>query len=74
MTNGFVISPNVLNTINSLPENERISIVSTLAGEMILGVKREEGLTAIEKVIYAIIRQYIDRDTQKVGNLASLSA
>lgn len=70
MSTGFVITPNVLNTINSLPEQERLSIVCTLAGEMLLGVKREEGLSPMEKVIYAIIRQYIQRDTERIGNLA----
>ena len=70
MSTGFVISPNVLNTIHSLPEQERLSIVCTLAGEMLLGVKREEGLSPIEKVIYAIIRQHIERDTERVGSLA----
>ena len=37
---------------------------------MLLGVKREEGLSPIEKVIYAIIRQHIERDTERVGSLA----
>ncbi|MCM1071907.1 MAG: hypothetical protein NC210_09955 [[Clostridium] fimetarium] len=70
MSNGFVITPHVLNTINSLPEQERLSIVCTLAGEMLLGIKRDEGLSPMEKVIYSIIRQYIERDTERVGSLA----
>ncbi len=70
MPTGFVITPHVLNTINSLPEQERLSIVCTLAGEMLLGIKREDGLTPMEKVIYAIIRRYIQRDTERAGSLA----
>ncbi len=70
MNNGFVITPIVLNTINSLPEQERLSIVCALAGEMLLGLQRDNGLTPMEKVIYTIIRQYIQRDTERVGSLA----
>lgn len=70
MNNGFVISPDVLNTISSLPEQERLSIVCALAGEMLLGIKRDNGLSPMEKVIYTIIRQYIRRDTERAAAAA----
>ena len=39
MNSNIVLSRYVINTINSLPEEERLSIASALAGEMILGAK-----------------------------------
>lgn len=62
----FVITPNVINTINSLPLEERVAMVSALAGELILGATRAEGeLTPMQEVMYSMIRGYVRRDTAR---------
>jgi hypothetical protein len=38
----ILISPRVINTINSLPEDERIAVVTAFVGDMIMGVKVED--------------------------------
>jgi hypothetical protein len=63
MNQSIVLTPHVLNTINSLPKEERIAIASALAGEMILGTSIEGALTAEQTMLYAIIRDYIKRDS-----------
>lgn len=65
MNQSIVLTPHVLNTINSLPEEERIAITCALAGEMILGNSSDNGLTPEQSLIYTIIRDYIRRDSHR---------
>lgn len=66
MNSSIVLTPHVLNTINSLPTEERVAIASALAGEMILGASVAGELTAQQNMIYTIIKDYIRRDTARV--------
>ena len=63
MKSNIVLSRYVINTINSLPENERLSIASALAGEMILGAKLTNELNPREEMLYSVIRNFIMRDS-----------
>lgn len=63
MNSNIVLSRYVINTINSLPEEERLSIASALAGEMILGAKLTNELNPQEEMIYTVIRNFIMRDS-----------
>ena len=65
MKSNIVLSRYVINTINSLPENERLSIASALAGEMILGAKLTNELNPQEEMIYSVIRNFIMRDSHE---------
>ncbi len=65
MNSNIVLSRYVINTINSLPEEERLSIASALAGEMILGAKLTNELNPQEEMIYTIIRNFIMRDSHE---------
>lgn len=66
MNQSFVLTPHVLNTINALPTEERVAIASAIAGEIILGASIEGTLTAQQSMLYAIIRDYIRRDTARL--------
>lgn len=65
MKTAIVITPHVINTINSLPENERIAIANALIRDMILESEKVVDLTPMQTVIYAIIKQYVSRDTDR---------
>lgn len=63
--NSILITPHVINTINSLPDEERTAIANTLAAELILGEKPEASLSPMQEMIYSIIRFYVKQDTIK---------
>lgn len=62
----FFISSRVINTINALPEEERLSIASAIAGEMLLGASVANKLSPEQLMIYTIIKDYIRRDSFRV--------
>lgn len=64
MNKAIVISPHVINTLRSLPSDERPNIASAIAGEILLGNTAFK-LEPIESMIYSIIRFYIDRDSAR---------
>ena len=74
MKTAFVITPHVINTINSLSAEERVAITSALAVEMILGAEAAHSLSPMQSVIYAMIKQYVHRDTARFNRLHSIPA
>lgn len=65
MNDAILISPHVINTIKSLPAEERVAIASALTGELILGSNPANSLSPMQEMIYSIIRFYIKQDTLK---------
>ncbi len=63
MNRAFYISQHVIDTINSLPIDERVSISSAIIGELILGESAKEHLSPTEVMLYSVIRRYIEQDT-----------
>lgn len=61
----MVITPHVVNTINSLPVAERSAISAALAMEFILGTDPADTLTPFQVMVYAMIRSYVVRDTRR---------
>lgn len=64
MTAPFFVSNRVINTIQSLPEEDRIALSAALVGEMILGGEASTELTPIQALAYQIIRRYVKQDTR----------
>ena len=62
------LSPRVINTINSLPDADRIAVANAVTGEFILGTGVPEGLTPLQTLAMAVIRQYVRRDTAKMSS------
>ncbi|MDE6448785.1 MAG: hypothetical protein K2L41_01735 [Muribaculaceae bacterium] len=72
MSKTFVISDDVINTINSLSEDDRISISAAIAGELICGQKADATLTSMQRIIFSIIRNSVKRSTDAyISNMAA---
>lgn len=71
MNSAIYISPRVINTINSLPEDDRIAVASAIAGELILGSQASGHLTPMQTLAYTIIRSYVKNDTYRVERAIS---
>ena len=52
----IVISPHVINTINSLPEEEKVAVATAFVSEMIMGVDPENALSPLQAMLYGIIK------------------
>jgi hypothetical protein len=65
MATSIVLSQSVISTIQSLPEQERLSIAAAIAGEMILGSDVRHDLTPYESILYTMISDSVARDSAK---------
>lgn len=72
MNRAIVITPHVLNTLRSLPLEERLSVASALAGEMILGTDTPSDLEPMESMIYSIIKFYVNQASDRYNNSLSM--
>lgn len=61
----IVISSHVINTINSLPEEEKVAVATAFVSEMIMGVDPENALSPLQAMLYGIIKSYVERDSMK---------
>lgn len=74
MNKTFVISDDVINTINSLPEEDRIAISAAITGEMICGHNVEGNLNSMQRIILSIIRASVKRSTEAYNATITASA
>ncbi len=63
MTSSIVISQNVIKTIVRLPKEERKAIFGAFACDEIFQTQREVELTPYQELIYAMVKDYIQRDS-----------
>ncbi len=70
----FVINDDVINTINSLSEEDRISISAAIAGEMICGRSVEDNLTSMQRIIFSIIKSAVKRSTEAYNSRMAFTA
>lgn len=70
----IVINDDVINTINSLSEEDRITISAAIAGELICGEKVEMNLTSMQRVIFSIIRTAVKRSTDAYADRMAFTA
>lgn len=71
MANSFYISPRVIDTINSLPAPDRKALTAALSREFILGSDPYCELTPTQGILYAMIRHYVEQDTEHNRRLTS---
>ncbi len=62
----IILSPRVINTINALPDADRIAVANALTGEFILGTGTPTDLTPLQTLAMAVIRQYVRHDSAKI--------
>lgn len=65
MNASIIISPRVIDTINSLQPTDRAPISNAICMEFILGQNPEDTLTPMQNIIYAVIRFYVSQDTER---------
>lgn len=68
MDTTIVITSNVINTINALPIEERLAITAALASELILGKESASSLTPVQAMVYSMIKDYVNRDSERCIN------
>lgn len=66
MTSQVLFSRNVIQTLRSLPENDREPIANALTVEFILGGDPLAGLSAFQSRLYWVIRFYVCRDQRRL--------
>lgn len=68
MNTAIVFTPHVLNTLRALPYEERLSVASALAGELLLGAGQCSDLAPEESMIYEILRFYVNQASARYNN------
>ncbi|GEM_PF-774212 len=63
MNNPVILSSRVIDTINSLPETERIAVASAISAQLILGADASSALSPIENMLFSMICSYVRHDT-----------
>lgn len=74
MAASVFISPRVIDTVTSLPLEDRIPISNALSMEFILGVDPTDSLTPMQAILYAMIKFYVRQDTERNNKNAIPSA
>lgn len=64
MNNTIVITSQVLDTLRSLPLEERMNVASALAGEMLLGAGQCNNLAPEENLVYQVLRTCVNRASE----------
>lgn len=68
MTTSYLISSNVINTIQSLPPEERSAISQALMNEMFFGHDPHSSLSPTQMIAYTFIKFNIDSDTRRISH------
>lgn len=71
MNSAIYLSPRVINTLNALPEDDRIAVASAITGELILGAQATDHLTPMQTLAFTIIRSYVRSDTCRLERAIS---
>lgn len=69
MSGSIVISSRVIETLNSLPQSERIAVSAALANYILLGEEINIGLSPVQAMVYAALQYYVERDTKKAQEI-----
>ncbi len=69
MNRTLVFTPQVLNTLRSLPYEERLSLASAMATEMLLGAGTCNDLQPEEDMIYSVIRYYVKQASDRYESM-----
>ena len=69
MATPYYISPRVIDTVSSLPEADRRAITAALGNEFMLGGDPYPGLNPVQAMLYAMIRHYVEQDTERQRRL-----
>lgn len=68
MATHVYFSRRVIDTVTSLPQEDRIAISNALGMEYILGMDPAETLTPLQNILYAMIKFYVRQDASRMEN------
>ena len=74
MTSPFVISSRVIETVKSLPDEERRIISSALAEELLCGEDPVKKMSPLQAMLYSVVRYYVKRDSERSSVRDALSS
>lgn len=61
----YIISNRVVDTINRLPDKDRLPISRALSANLLHGIPPESTLTPLQCIVYTMIRHYVKQDTER---------
>lgn len=71
MTKSVLFSPRLITTLQSLDENDQMTMTAALASEFLLGIDVISKMSGSELMIYAVLRGYVLHDNgDKMAALA----
>lgn len=62
MTKSVLFSPRLITTLQSLDENDQMTMTAALASEFLLGIDVISKMSGSELMIYAVLRGYVLHD------------
>lgn len=65
MNRSIVFTPAVLNTLRSLPYEQRLEVASALTGELLLGAGESTDMEPEPTMIYSILRFYVKQASDR---------
>ncbi len=65
MNRPIVFTPAVLNTLRSLPYEQRLEVASALTGELLLGAGESTDMEPEPSMIYSILRFYVKQASDR---------
>ena len=68
MANHVYFSRRVIDTVTSLPQEDRIALSNALGMEYSLGMDPTETLTPLQNILYAMIKFYVRQDASRMEN------
>lgn len=72
MNTPIIFSPRVINTLQSLPAEDRKAVTMAVAYDLILGDASGSELSAVQHLAYTLIKEYVNRDTAKLNNFSKV--
>ena len=61
----YIITSHVIKTVKGLKEPERSAIANAIVAEFVLGENPKSSLTPVQAMLFAMIRDYIRRDSAR---------
>ena len=65
MNSSIFFTPAVLNTLRSLPYEQRLEVASALTGELLLGAGESTDMEPEPSMIYSILRFYVKQASDR---------
>lgn len=71
MANSVYFSPRIIDTVSSLPAQDRMAVSNALSMEFILGIDPTDTLTPMQNIIYNMIKFYVRQDASRMADTFS---